>query len=354
MDYVKTSLVFIGWSCLQLAANFSAAQEMETNTPDHLPNLATNFFVQAQPAYEHPLIFPDDAYSAWAGHEVGDAIVAAHGFTDKTGFGQFRAGVDGRIPLTGDTFLTTGAGAWRFTNPGFDALVRVDGHAGVQHYFNHWLETSLEGDSFNNLLYHGHQDSFGGGRLSATISPTSGSQIYVIGAINQPFDRSIWTVTNATKQTSLGAGLNLNLYGRFSFQNSLQAARVTDGNTWWEERPQLSYQLFDRPIMYLRAQYDYLTFSQTRPIYWSPGNWRMASPILSTSIPLGDCIHFDLDASVPFVLNVSRFGYRFEGGPVIDLGSRIQMKASGVIAYIPGDQVIWSGEGWQAYIRLRF
>jgi len=106
--------------------------------------------------------------------------------------------------------------------------------------------------------------------------------------------------------------------------------------------------------VYLRFQYDYLHYSQQRTNYWTPPSWRVASPILSVSLPVCKGFHIDGDASLPYVLNLDRPGYVIQGGPVLDLGTHVQFKASAIEAHIPGVQVTWSGWGWQAYLQVRF
>jgi Flp pilus assembly protein TadD len=275
-------------------------------------------------------------------------------FKDKTQFQQESAGGDAAIPLGDGTFLTAGGDEWRFNNPGFEDVFRVDGHAGLDVHWNRWLETAASGQSFNELSYQGEEHSFVGAQGTAKISLTPGRDLYLAGGYNQPFVSDMLTVTNSMKQTSGGGGLDFKLFGPFSVQDSFVESRVSDGNHWLEEKPQLSIQVFNVPGVYIRGQYDYLHYAETKSTYWTPGSWRVASPILSLSLPLGGECHLAGDASAPYVLNVNQFGYQFDGGPVLELTRWVEIKASGIYSYIPGPQVTWSGSGVQGSILIRF
>ena len=131
-------------------------------------------------------------------------------------------------------------------------------------------------------------------------------------------------------------------------------AKLSDHNTWWEDKPQLSYRLFRNSETFLRAEYEYLTYNHPSPDYWTPHQRHVASPVFDTSIPLGQHIQITLDARAPYVFNQSKFGYQVEGGPAFDLFGRAQLKGSYIYSRIPGDQGAWSGHGWLAYFQVRF
>ena len=148
--------------------------------------------------------------------------------------------------------------------------------------------------------------------------------------------------------------MDIKLSPRVSLQNSLQLARISDRNTWWEEKPQLSYRLLRNPLTFLRAEYEYLTYNHPRVDYWTPHHRHVVSPVFDTSLPLGKGIQITVDARAPYVFSQSKFGYQVAGGPTIDLFGRAQLKGSYIYSRIPGDQGAWSGHGWQASFQVPF
>lgn len=161
------------------------------------------------------------------------------------------------------------------------------------------------------------------------------------------------TVSNALREDSIGAGLDLRLGRRFSVQTSAQLARISDDNEWVQIKPQISYRLFGKPGTFIRLEYDYLDYSQTNTTYWTPRDRSVVSPIFDTSIPLGKNIRIVIDARAPYVFDESEFGFQGQGGLVFDF-RRIELKASYLYCDIPGDQGAWSGQGGQASVLIRF
>ena len=110
----------------------------------------------------------------------------------------------------------------------------------------------------------------------------------------------------------------------------------------------------DKLETYIRVQYDYLNYSQTRTNYWTPQHLNTLGPVLDTGIPV--CKGFRLvgSARAPYVFDQERFGYQLQGGPAIELFNRMELKASYYYSQIPGDEGAWSGRGWQASLQFRF
>ncbi len=315
---------------------------------------------EARQDYQQALTVDTNAYGAATGLAQARQMGAPYGtlkayqFTDDTDFSSSSAGVDAHLPLGDKVYFNGGADGWRFSNPGFETLYRIDGHLGLDVNWNRWLETMVEGESFNQLRYLGQEKSFFGGQFSSKITPLNGTDLYLGGGLDQPFVSSMPTVTNGLKQSAAGGGLDTKIVGPFSVQNSYEWARISDGNHWWEDKPQLSMQLLDRPATYIRAQFDYLSYAQPNTNYFSPGNFHTLAPVFSTSLPLGSFFHFDVDASAPYVFGVGRFGYQLQGGPALNLGHWAEIKATGYDSHIPVSQVTWSGHGWQAFLRIFF
>jgi len=278
--------------------------------------------------------------------------VTAYQFKDTTHFLREYLEADGRAHLADHVYLLGDVAGWRFTNPGFSHLDRRDAAAGLEFDFARWLQVSAEGTVFD--YDNTNSRAFFGGKISTKISPVTGTDIYLNGAYNQPFISSISTVESAMRQHSIGAGLDTKLVGRFSFQAEAQGAKLSDDNKWWEAKPQLSYRLFDKPEIFVRAQYDYLAYSRTNASYWTPDNYHTAGPVLDVSIPICKGFHLDGDGKAPYVFGQSKFGYQAEGGPVIDLFHHVQAKASYYYSSIPGDEGAWSGHGWQASLQVKF
>lgn len=283
---------------------------------------------------------------------AGSSEVGANGyyFKDTTGFRRESVGADTRIHLTDQAYLIGSVAGWRFTAPGFDNIDRIDGSAGADYHWARWLDTSLQG----NVYDYEHRNDVWGGQFASKITPMNGFDIYTTLAGRQPFISSIATVTNALRQNIIGNGLDIHVYGPVSVQNDLQVAHISDGNDWWEDKPQLSVKVFDQPATFLRVQYDHLSFSHTNLTYWSPHNYNVVSPIVDTTIPIFHGISLALDGQAPYVIEARSWGYIFNGGPVINLFNCCEIKASYYKSSIPGDQGVWSGQGGQASITFRF
>lgn len=312
----------------------------------------------ARQDYQRALAIETNNYEATTGLEAAkrmgesDIGVTAYQFKDTTHFLREDLEVDGRAHLTDHAYLLGDVAGWRFTNPGFSHLDRRDAGAGMELDFARWLQITAKGTVFDYVQTNNR--AYFGGQVQAKISPVTGTDIYLTGAYNQPFVSSIATVESAMRQHSVGAGLDTKLVGRFSFQTEARFAKLSDDNRWWEIKPDLSYRLFDKPKTFLRAEYDYLSYSRTNASYWTPQNRHTFGPVLDTSIPVCNNFQIVADARAPYIFDQSKFGFQVEGGPVIDLFKHLQVKASYYYSSIPGDQGAWSGHGWQASLQLRF
>jgi tetratricopeptide (TPR) repeat protein len=321
----------------------------------------------ARADYQQALDINPQNYPATKGldetKKMGDSDVTlqAYEFKDSTDFQRESGGLGARIHLSDQAyFLAHGAG-WHFTNPGFSDVDRLDGAAGFEFDWSRWLQSSLEGDIFNYI----HQSAVYGGKLSLKASPVPERDFYLVLAGRQPFVSSMATVTNGLKEDSIGFGMDAKLVGRLSVQNDLRLARISDHNTWWEEKPQLSFRVFDKPQIFIRGEYDYLSYERSSTEYWTPTSRNVASPVLSAKIPFGKLGDIKFDARMPYVFDADNFGYQIEGGPTLYLSSHVELGGSYIYASIPGDKGVsvgangsstppWSGQGGQAYLRVRF
>jgi tetratricopeptide (TPR) repeat protein len=276
--------------------------------------------------------------------------VGAYQFNDTAGF--HRENVNGglRLKVADDLYLLGDGAAWRFRQDNDTNLYRFDGSGGLEYHWSRWLEVSGEADTFT----YKDRDTFLGGHGTAKIEAAPGYDLFAGVGYHQPYISSIATVTNNIKQDQGGAGFDFKVAGPVSVQNNLQAARLTDDNNWWEEKPQLSVLVYEPWGIYLRAQYDYLAYKQTNSGYFSPTHWDSIAPAASVSIPIFRRLHLNGDASAPYVITESKFGVQFQAGPSIDLTPHLQINGSYTKISIPGDQGNWSGYGWQASAKLRF
>jgi tetratricopeptide (TPR) repeat protein len=311
---------------------------------------------EAKQDYQAALDVDSNNYAALNGMEqakvAGSTEITANAyyFDDTSQFLREYAGGNVRVGLTDDAYLVGSGADWRFNSPGIGNVYRQDGSAGVEYDWTRWLQTTAEGTMFD----YTDRDPTWGGQISAKVTPMTGVDIYTVVAGQQPFVSSIANVTNALKQNSIGNGLDIKLWGPFSFQNSLQIARISDGNKWWEDKPQLSWHVFHVPDTYLRLEYDHLSFSHMDPLYWSPRNFDLISPVLDVGIPICRGVKLALDGRAPYVSQASQWGYIFTGGPEIELWKRVHINISYYQSYIPQDQGTWSGKGGQASISFRF
>jgi len=276
--------------------------------------------------------------------------LGAYYFKDKTDFTRENAQAGARVHIADEAYLIGNVAGWRFKNPGFSNIERRDADAGLEFHFARWIEITGEGTVYDYIK----RDPVVGGRLSTKISPVTGTDIYLNAAYKQPFISSILTVQSALRQDTIGAGLDTKLAGRFSLQAEAQGARISDDNEWVEVKPALSYRLLDVPKVFIRAEYDYLSYSESRTNYWSPHNRNTVGPVLDVSIPIGRCFQLNGVGKAPYVFDESKFGFQVEGGPVIDLFHHAQLKGSYYYSTIPGDEGAWSGHGWMASLIIRF
>lgn len=313
---------------------------------------------------------------------LGESELGAKGyyFEDTTHFLRESVGGNGRVHLADKAYLLGSGTYWHYHSPGGTLpdnttvpaanIDRVDAQAGMEYHWTRWLETSALADMYAYLRQQQHP--IWGGEGSAKLSPWSGFDIYTTVIGRQPFVSSIATVENHMKQDSIGNGVDLRIIGPLSVQNSFQYARVygqptvlTDsggnpvtmiGNTWWEEKPQVSLHVLHVPDVYLRAEYDHLSYSHTNTTYWTPHNRNVISPVIDVNIPLFWGLSIVADARAPYVWDVPgrKWGYQFEGGPVLNIKNHLEIKASYYISYIPGDQGAWSGKGGQVSLTARF
>ena len=310
----------------------------------------------AQQDYQQVLEYNQNDYNALTGlHEAensgaSDVTLTGYEFRDTTGFRRVYLEADGRGHLTDSAYLIADLAGWRFANPGFSDLNRGDASAGLEYHFTRWLEASAEADVYD----YEHRSAFYGGHFYTKITPLPGTDIYITGALHQPYIMSILTVESGMRQDILGLGLDTKLPGRFSFQTQAQGASLSDENSWWEVTPQLSYRLIDKLQTFVRVQYDYLNYSETRTNYWTPQHRNTLGPVLDTSIPILKNLHLEGDFKAPFVFQESRFGYEVQVGPVLDLFNHVQAKVTYYYSHVPGDEGEWSGEGWQGSLQVKF
>jgi Flp pilus assembly protein TadD len=317
-------------------------------------------FSQARADYKQALqTVPDDTDATKglnAADQQADSSLTLKGyyFKDSTLFTRYSAGVDSRVYLADKAYLIVGADGWRFTNPGFHNLDSIVGHGGIEYDFNRYVQVTAEGTGFD----YDHRDPIPGARLSLKVTPFHGLDIYTVGSYQDPFTTSMPATVEAIKQSSVGNGIDWKIVGPLSFQNSVSVASLSDYNSWWEEKPQLSWHLLSVPSIDIRGQFDHLSYSQYRNNYWSPNDWNTASPVLDISVPVCRQVHLNLDGQMPFVFIEDRFGYIGTGGFTIDITRWCQFTASYIFARIPGtlgpNSVPWSGNGGQASLVFRF
>src|SRR5581483_9753100 len=271
-------------------------------------------------------------------------------FRDNAGFLREYGQGGARIHLTDHAYLLADGAEWHFSQQSFTNLNRTDGSAGLEINWSRMFTTTAEGDFYK---YH-DRDGFFGGHGTGKLSLAPGYDIYAAGAYHQPFISSINTVVTNMKQDIVGGGLDFRIAGPLSVQNGFQFARLTDGNNWWEDKPQLSLLLYEHWQAYLRVQYDYLTYHTAEPTYFSPMHWRTVGPVGDIAIPIGKFLTISADAQGFYVFNESKLGDNLTVGPVLNLTSHFQLRGSYLQTSVPGDQGQWSGHGWQAAAVVRF
>jgi len=283
-----------------------------------------------------------------AGWILGGSV---YHFTDNTEFG--RSSVEGslRIPLSDKVyFLGRGVG-WRFTNPGFKDIDRLDGFGGLEIHAAQWFAISGQFGAFS----YDHRNTTYGGLALARISPVPDEDFYVSIGAKEPFVSSIVTVAAGLRQDSVGGGCNLLLGNGFFLKGTFQAARITDGNQWLDAKPRLAYQLLRNPDLHVGVEYEYLSYEEARSTYWTPHDRHVVSPVADFSMDLWRGILKVLaTAQSPYVFSESKFGVEVQAGPDIRITDRLHLAGSYIYSSVPGDSGAWSGSGWQASLSLIF
>jgi Flp pilus assembly protein TadD len=323
---------------------------------------------EARDSYENAFAVVENHYGAKTGilevERMGFSDVHGNGyyFKDNNDFERMSAGAGTRIHLADKIYLLADGAYWRFQNPGFEDVDRIDGSGGLEVNWSRWLQTRIQGGVFE----YEDQSTEVSGRFSMKLSPTPNADFYGAAVYRQPFVSSMQTITSGLKEDLIGAGFDIRFGSRWSVQSALQLGRITDDNKWWQIKPQISYRLFGAPnrsATYVRIEYDYLSYDDRRTNYWTPETRHVASPVLDVSIPLGKGIRIAAVGKLPYVFDAEEFGWQAEGGPIIDIGSRVQLKASVIYASIPEDddlsstgfdQPPWSGYGGQLALTIRF
>lgn len=310
---------------------------------------------EAKENYRQALLIYRNHYGAKTGLEeaermgASDVRLKAYLFEDTTDFRRASAEIGTRIHLADKAyFLARGAG-WHFTNPGFEDIDRLDGYGGLEYHWARWLETSVEG----GVYQYEDEDAMGGGQASLRLSPTPHFDLYGVLCLTRPFVSSISTVSNALREDAIGAGFDLRFNRRFSVQTSVEAARISDDNEWIEAKPRLSFRLFGNPGTFVRAEYQYLSYADENPTYWTPEDRNVVSAVFDTTIPLGRNVSVLLVAKAPYVFDEEELGFQAEGGLLFDF-RHLELKASAFYSDVPGDEGAWSGQGGQASLRIRF
>jgi len=278
------------------------------------------------------------------------ATVRSWGFTDTTDFGRSYVEAETRVHLNDRAYLLCKGAVWEFRHPAFADLRRMDTGAEMEYHWGSWLDTRLQFSYFD----YANRDPFFGGGISAKCSPWSSLDIYTTCLFDYPFDSSIATVYSGMRQDSLGVGVDAKVYGPWSFQGSLEMARVSDDNHWLNFKPQLSYRLTPRPESYIRLEYELLRFAEQRANYWTPADWQLLRPKLDIRHAFTEWLSAEATVGTPYVFERSQMGVQLIVGPQIELNGRLRGGATYTYCSIPGGQGLWSGTAWQAFLSWTF
>src|SRR5882724_6327266 len=123
---------------------------------------------EARQDYEQVLTEVPEDYQAKEGiienEKMGwsDVSVKGYQFKDRTDFQREYVQASTRIHLADKVYLTAGGVGWRFENPGFEDIDRVDGFGGLEVHWARWLETSVEGGVYK----YEHRGAIAAGQAS--------------------------------------------------------------------------------------------------------------------------------------------------------------------------------------------
>lgn len=271
-------------------------------------------------------------------------------FEDADDFARSFASSSLRVPLSDTAYVTAEVSRWRLELPGSAVVRRFDKRLDLEHHSGKELETHLR---FLEYDYTGRRADQGFG-VSATWSPTPGTNVHVSYTDHEPVLDSFITARDNLHQDIYGIGLDTKLGGQLSAQGSYSHARYSDRNTRRDTTLQLSIRVLRKPETIVRLRAWILGYRAQRPQYWSPSSYETYGPIINVSHDLGESSAAYLKVEAPYVKDQSRWGNILTFGLRAEVGDRLEVDGSYFDAWMPGEATSWSGDGFQISVSYRF
>jgi hypothetical protein len=164
---------------------------------------------------------------------------------------------------------------------------------------------------------------------------------------------SVNIVLNNIRQDVVGAGFDWNLWDRWSVQGNYTLARYSDDNERRFASTQISYQIARVPDVFLRCQYDVLSYAQVSNQYFSPGSFQIIRPLVDGSYDVTEKLAVRATFSLPYVVDQMKWGHGIIIGGSYKVLDRGNLNMSYFNHRIPASAP-FSGQGFQLSGQWRF
>ncbi len=276
------------------------------------------------------------------------ATVDAYQFADNSGFDRRFVSAALRVPLTNKAYLTPRGTEWRFKQ-GPIKLDRSEAILDLEYNFNRqWQATGR----FLNYDYS-NRDSQQAGNMTIKYTPLATVDMYFSASANEPaFLTDIGIPLANIRMNNFGYGFDINLADQWSTQGSVTYADYSDSNIRRFGMAQLSYQHNPCYDIFLRLQYEDLSFTDQTFVYFSPANFELMRFIADIDFPITDTLDVlgKFDAIEVFGQGE---GYLAKIGPRWRPNDRIELRASYFNISVPG-AAPFTGDGFEAFGSIRF
>jgi tetratricopeptide (TPR) repeat protein len=320
-------------------------------------------------AYEEVLKIEPENASARAGLEALDDLHATSVapeillLRNSLGFTTTMTSVSIRTPLWDGTFVEARVASLRFEQ-GPASVGRQD------------VGIDLTERIGPRLEIHGHVLRSGSGeapsRLGAAAavrwSPTAHTSLYGTYAHREPLAESMGALVRRLSQSSVAAGMDLELPRSFSVQIGATRSIVSDGNHRRYATAQLSYHLPRVPAIFARVAFENLSFTDTTSTYFAPAAFLLARPSLDMAYSARSRLAVRAAVERSIVLRESSptcqvtscsvaraglAGFGFSIQPAVPLGRKGELRVSFSRRSVSANRP-WSGTSYGIQTRLHF
>jgi len=251
-----------------------------------------------------------------------------------------------RTPLSDKSYVALWLSQLQFKNNEAQTNYRIRQDKGIDFDYHHSRknETHVGIFSYSSKGNDDHQYLI----LSARLSPTPKTDVYLHHANREPVVDNITTVTDGLSQDAYGLGLDIKIRNDISAQGMFNLAQYSDGNKRRNLKAQLSYRLPRGQEDFLRLSYESLSYDSERSTYWTPQLYQKICLLLETSYGLREGEVIALSSELPYILEKNKFAWGIKLKSTLKLSSKLKLGTTYSICRIPPNKASsWSGEGFE-------